>query len=99
MRLIDADAFMETIRNHDYILTSAINTKDRGMYTIGIQQAIDAAPTIEAEPVRHGRWTPKENIIRCPYARNYYCSECRCDPIETGIFCNNCGAKMDLEVE
>ncbi len=45
------------------------------------------APTIEAEPVKHGKW------IR--YNRENICSEChRCNFTMT-FYCPNCGANMD----
>lgn len=61
---------------------------------------IKALPTIEAEPVRHGRWIPDNshlpsnkftcsecgNIIKT----NHYCRKCYLN------YCDNCGAKMDL---
>lgn len=50
-RLIDADALMETIRAHDYPLANATNSRDRGMFTLGIQQAVDEAKTIIDEDV------------------------------------------------
>ena len=49
-RLIDADKLMKVIEENDYTLRSYYNTTDRGMFTIGIKQAIDEAPAIiEAE--------------------------------------------------
>lgn len=45
-RLIDADALMGVIRAHDYPLRAHFNSTDNGMFTIGIQQAVDEAPTI-----------------------------------------------------
>lgn len=49
-RLIDADELMKVIEENDYTLSSRLNTIDRGMFTIGIKQAIDETPTIiEAE--------------------------------------------------
>ena len=49
-RLIDADKLMKVIEENDYILSSRLNTVDRGMFTIGIKQVIDESPTIiEAE--------------------------------------------------
>lgn len=49
-RLIDVDELMKVIEANDYTLRSYYNTTDRGMFTIGIKQAIDEAPTIiEAE--------------------------------------------------
>lgn len=50
-RLIDADELMQTIREHDYPLTAyPLNSTDNGMFTLGIQQAVDETPTVvEAE--------------------------------------------------
>ena len=46
-RLIDADALMRDIQEHDYLVTDCFNTSDRGMFTLGIRYAImEAAPTI-----------------------------------------------------
>lgn len=50
-RLIDANALMETIRTHDYPLRDYFNSTGRGMYTVGIQQAVDEQPTVDAVPV------------------------------------------------
>ena len=55
-------------------------------------------PTVEAEPVRHGKWT-REN-----HYGMWKCSECGCrvrraNPLKGNIwnyyYCPNCGAKMD----
>ena len=51
MRLIDAYSLMETIKNHHYLLKSHVNSTDYGMFTIGIQQAVDEQSTIDAVPV------------------------------------------------
>lgn len=51
MRLIDGDALMETIRAHDYPLRAHFNSTDNGMFTLGIQQAVDEQPTVDAVPV------------------------------------------------
>lgn len=48
---IDADALMETIRAHEYPLRSYFNSTDNGMFTIGIQQAVDEQPTVDAVSV------------------------------------------------
>ena len=54
-RLIDADALMGVIRANDYPLTAHFNSTDNGMFTLGIQQAVDEAPTIiEADPTEEG---------------------------------------------
>ena len=51
MRMIDADALMKVIREHDYPLRSHFNSTGNGMFTIGVQQAVDEATTISAVPV------------------------------------------------
>ena len=47
MRLIDADKLIKTIEEHDYPLADECNSIDRGMFTIGIMQAIDEQPTTQ----------------------------------------------------
>ena len=50
-RLIDADALMDVIRQHEYRLATKQGSIDYGMFTLGIQQAVDEQPTIDAVPV------------------------------------------------
>ena len=81
MRLIDADALL---RNTVYNTLSAPYITKRD---------VEEAPTVDAAPVRHGRWikeTDREN--------HWNCSECG---VVVGIvaeyspYCYKCGAKMD----
>jgi len=80
MRLIDADALAYEILS-EYGAdggTEDVNT---------IYGMIINAPTIEAEPQRHGEWETRKGIE--------YCSECNKSMIWQSNFCPNCGAKMD----
>lgn len=54
-----------------------------------IRDMVDEAPTIDAEPVRHGEWFDKGSL-------SCRCSECGCKNTRESAFCPNCGAKMDL---
>lgn len=45
-RLIDAAELQRDIHEHDYILTDEWNSKDKGIFTNGIDYAISIAPTI-----------------------------------------------------
>ena len=47
MRLIDADKLIKTIEENDYMLCDEIGSDDRGMFTIGIMQAIDEQPSVQ----------------------------------------------------
>ena len=109
VRLIDANALIkdivESIRLADEWEKEAREKKDKH----GIKCAIDTrrsllamisrvkeAPTVEAEPVRHGRW-----VVR---GQEIYCSECDTEslynPFGASKFsrlCPNCGAQMDMK--
>lgn len=50
-RLIDADALMNIIRQHEYRLATKQGSIDYGMFTLGIQQAVDEQPTVDAVEV------------------------------------------------
>lgn len=85
MRLIDADEMKDELKDMDFVLTKH-----------NLEDWIDEQPTVDAEPVRHGKWVNKN--------WNWYCSECDKPgykghiPAEPDLdYCPNCGAKMDLE--
>lgn len=90
-RLIDAEKLWLTT---EY-------TEDGKVHKYYEQFEVDEAPTIDAEPVRHGKW----DDTRVAFYRK--CSECGatvknnlpdvfldCD-IRDLHYCPNCGAKMD----
>lgn len=60
---------------------------------------IDSQPTVDAEPVRHGKWIEVHSIGETTYE----CSECREEFATIGgmpaeilyNYCSNCGAKME----
>lgn len=108
MRLINADEFMKAVEEafdgvcvYDVPPSEAISD---------IERIVDSMPTIDAEPVRHGRWIPiyeeverltTEGWVMEEAQTAWKCSECgREELIECGTmpYCH-CGAKMDLEVE
>lgn len=92
MRLIDADALKESLKE----LKAEGNN---GMYVKGLQDAIDDyfpqiiddAPTIDAEPVRHGHWITDDSKIYLKHK----CSECGHEVILKYPYCENCGAEID----
>ena len=85
-RLIDADALL---------MDNTWAFYDRFGNRTSAGLAIEEAPTVDAEPVRHGHW------LTSPTGW-LYCSECEGEPpCEINVrtdYCPNCGAKMD-EVE
>ena len=87
MRLIDADALLEDARC-DNALVAYLG----GIETI--QNIINDQPTIEAEPVKHGRWMWDADM------QGWYCPHCPStlwkspDVPEAFRRCPNCGAKM-----
>lgn len=76
MRLIDADALKKDL------------VENYGFFPALVMRAIDKQPTIEAEPVKHGKWIADR-----------YCSNCEYDRKERLFdqypnYCPNCGADM-----
>ena len=93
MRLIDADALKdEVMKIWAYIQCT---TGDDVMNAV--MTDIKNAPTVDAEPVRHGHWIWKERKgIREAW---YQCSECNAYDLReidvTSHYCWACGSKMD----
>ena len=88
MRLIDADALWKDT-------TSKIDECSEFL------EAIDNSPTVDSEPVRHGKWeTPQRHGV-ITYDKHAY-AECSCchtpQYLARGMnYCPNCGARMDGE--
>ena len=85
-RLIDADAFSEQYGNY----YAEEGPAEGFIGTVG--ELIAKQHTIEAEPVRHGRWDDSNDGI-IPYCtvcgRSHRCFD------RTPNFCPHCGARMD----
>ena len=97
-RLIDVDTLLRQI-DSPYTEYPVIIQIRRA-----IKEMIDNAPTVDAEPVRHGHW-----CVTQAYPHTVYCSECfqRFAQAHWAVwedgslprdYCPHCGAKMD-EVE
>ena len=65
---------------------------------------IKYAPTVDADPVRHGRWVKMTGMLPPEYHGHYECSECQWHMKgirnswtreEEMSYCPNCGARMD----
>lgn len=92
MRLIDADALKRWLEtNKANVNPLDYNTKATYAECITMVENME---TIEAEPVRHGKWLMITDSKHCGV-----CSVCfrqdYIDPLAT--HCRYCGAKMDLE--
>ena len=93
-RLIDADALSMAMYHEAMEKDSDFQRWDSGCwirYKL-FENVLKAQPTIEAEPVRHGKWIEKSTggeHFAC-------CSECGYVEWDTlHNYCPNCGARMD----
>ena len=90
-RIIDADK-LRTIRSIQSGDFNSIET---------IQKWIDDAPTVDAEPVHHGRWLDVLVADDEGETDGVECSECGYTDINVywaktyHKYCPNCGARMD----
>lgn len=100
MRLIDADAL--TIQVLKKAMDDAFLNGNTDMHRLLIQ-VIAHQPTIDAVPVRHGKW--EIEISDYGHQATYRCSECGhqfkwiYNPYFPPVFnyCQKCGARMDKE--
>lgn len=62
---------------------------------------LESRPTIDAEPVRHGRWKPDVWRFECSVCDTWFnLDDCYSDePTAEMNYCPNCGCKMDAEVQ
>lgn len=93
MRLIDADKFNEEI--DDTALYELYNAEE-------IKCWVESQRTVDAEPLRHGRWICKNTLC------GIIADECNCSICgqrmlthvnERMRYCPYCGAKMDRGLE
>ena len=94
-RLIDADKITYTPSVPIAVISQIVNAgrEEDAKHFFHVSRAdIDAQPTIDAEPVRHGKW------IEYPIADGMnQCSECGVLRFGESNYCPNCGARMDEE--
>lgn len=96
MRLIDADALHAYFKAIPY----ADLTGDELNWVLRIYDAIDNTPTIDAEPVRHGRWIQSKTVPSyhsCSYCKRAHNMPKSCNVYVLPYYCMDCGTKMDLE--
>lgn len=100
MRPIDADALKANFQDElcGGIACSECSLKEENVCKA--ERWIDIQPTIEAEPVKHGRWKPYEFATNRRWRKCSVCGTADEYINEVGLvairnYCPNCGAKMD----
>ena len=111
MRLIDADALTEVIEDISWynlytgcMVNAAKDEVGAWCKAVDIIAVLNNAPTIEAEPIKHGRWDDDHKCTNCgskalveekpdPYHPCHLLTLFYVD----SAYCPNCGAKMGLE--
>lgn len=102
MRLIDADALHKEI-----VSQYGPQATPDGIMRSGVLNAlhlIETTPTVDAEPVRHGKWIMRRDSKNlktiatcscCRYEHSYFVA---CNVvIDKMTYCPNCGTKMEEE--
>lgn len=94
-RMIDADEFKREIS------AMAIKNNYPVSKVCALCEIIDSQPTVDAEPVRHGKWIDNNAGNHDPRDRWVKCSLCGYSTTDRFSkeykYCPNCGAKMEEE--
>ena len=93
-RLIDADALKEIFDKDEY---ERVRNEYQSGYNDGLLHAevvADDLPTVDAVPVRHGKWIRDEFGARCSGCGLYAYRDKFDKPWESP-YCPICGARMD----
>lgn len=92
MRLIDADGLTMNCKVH-------ISESDARILEDALNRMLNNAPTIEAEPVRHGHWivSNKSSWSQCSVCKRHFLYVW--DYENADWYCRHCGAKMDEPME
>lgn len=96
MRLIDADALEDVLVNHGFCYCGESNEYNNGVASgfLLARDDVKEAPTIEAEPVRHGKWIVDAEDFRHQIGW-VKCSQCDFPTSTAYNYCPHCGAIMD----
>ena len=91
-RLIDADDLLVYL----HCRMGQIPCDEYGLYLLAdVAEYVAKMPTIEADPVKHGKWELKHIGV----GHYWECSVCHTNPCiyvtKDTKFCPNCGARMD----
>ena len=96
MRLIDANKIYDAVERRYHVSSGIEHRCERDfLELICLQETVDAAP------VKHGKWIEREDIIGS-YPEQfidvfYECSACKEPSGGISAYCPNCGAKMARE--
>ena len=88
VRLVDANALLDAIPKNDEL------------FSIDVRRAIVDAPTLDVEPVRHGRWIQSKTVYayhNCSLCKVPHKMQMSCNVYVLLKYCPHCGAKMDDE--
>lgn len=97
VRLIDANKFKQGIE----VICKDEKARISAVTYFAIVGFIDKLPTIEIEPVKHGRWIPQgDDLWLCSNCKeNIIYSMHKSDRTEKQRYCCRCGARMDGDSE
>ena len=97
MRLIDAEALFKIVEMDAPVVNYGGNLVKA--WVMAALRSENMCPTIEAVPVKHGRWVPMYELtsegILLDEPMGYMCDQCKAKRRKRLNYCSDCGAKMD----
>lgn len=94
MNLVDKDSLLAKLEaERQYLVNRGHLAAEHHVVHHALRIVYDE-PTVDAEPVRHGKW----RIVNVPKkwgGATLRCTECNTGATRVWNYCPNCGAKMD----
>lgn len=101
MDLIDREKLKEAIKMATTVPVDCSYDIGYNDMVLNAVKIADSMPTVDAQPVKHGRWIPFMPDCR-GYTEEFECSLCKnmtylhcCEKDCDYEYCPNCGSKMD----
>ena len=93
-RLIDADDMVKSLMDMNFYDDEGHTIHDYEDRLAIVKSFVDSVPTVEAQPVQHGRWIRDEFGAWCNACGSYAYRDKFDQPWESP-YCPNCGARME----
>lgn len=93
-RLINADEMVKSLMDMTFYDEEGYTIDDYEDRLAIVKSFVNSVPTVEAQPVRHGKWKKIKGAINCSACKSCSWSTSFEGLVSSFNYCPNCGANM-----